>query len=157
MLGPASVWLAYSGRMELSDCLLCQDSGGLLLLQTPLWRLIRADDAVCPAFYRLIWQPHVAEFSDLPPEQRQRCMELVCRVEQRLRQDLAPTKINLASLGNVVPHLHWHVIARFDWDSHFPNPVWGEARRSADAARLAALRSRLPALDQRLVEALQGC
>ena len=44
---------------------------------------------------------------------------------------VAPTKINLASLGNLVPHLHWHIVARFDWDSHFPQPVWGAAQRVA--------------------------
>jgi diadenosine tetraphosphate (Ap4A) HIT family hydrolase len=38
---------------------------------------------------------------------------------------MQPDKINLASLGNVVPHLHWHVIPRFVDDPHFPNPVWG--------------------------------
>ena len=51
-------------------------------------------------------------------------MGVVAQVEQALRQHLQRTKINLAALGNLVPHLHWHVIARFDWDSHFPAPVW---------------------------------
>jgi diadenosine tetraphosphate (Ap4A) HIT family hydrolase len=60
-------------------------------------------------------------------------MRIVFAVEDALRALISPHKINLASLGNVVPHLHWHVIPRFESDSHFPNPVWGEAkRRSAD-------------------------
>ena len=54
-------------------------------------------------------------------------MGAVSSVERVLRDALAPTKINLASLGNVVPHLHWHVIARFDWDSHFPRTRVGRA------------------------------
>ena len=41
-----------------------------------------------------------------------------------MRQVLNPTKINLASLGNMTPHLHWHVIPRFADDVNFPNPVW---------------------------------
>jgi len=45
---------------------------------------------------------------------------------------MQPTKINLASLGNVVPHLHWHVIPRWADDTHFPDPIWAPARR-ADA------------------------
>ena len=137
-----------------TDCPLCRDDGGLLIAQTPLWRVIRADEAAFPAFYRLIWRAHVAEFSDLDAAARLACMDAVHRIETVLRQDLAPTKINLASLGNVVPHLHWHVIARFDWDSHYPNPVWGSAQRPADEARLAALRQRLPALDAAIAAAV---
>ena len=65
----------------------------------------------------------MAEFSDLSAAQRQHCMEAVALVEQVLRQQLQPTKINLATLGNVVPHLHWHIIDRYAWDSHFHAPV----------------------------------
>lgn len=113
-----------------TPCPLCQDSGGLLIAQTSSWRVVRVTDTPAfPAFYRLIWNRHVAEFSDLGPAERQDCMEAVARIEQLLRQRLQPSKINLASLGNVVPHLHWHVIARFEDDSHFPNPIWGQALR----------------------------
>ena len=48
-----------------------------------------------------------------------------------MRRVLRPAKINLASLGNVVPHLHWHVIARFADDACFPAPIWAPARREA--------------------------
>jgi len=78
------------------------------------------------------------------------CMEAVTLVEQALRQHLAPTKVNIAALGNMVPHLHWHVIARFDWDSHFPAPVWAAAQRPSPAAQEAALRALLPALEAQL-------
>jgi diadenosine tetraphosphate (Ap4A) HIT family hydrolase len=60
---------------------------------------------------------------------------------------LAPTKINLATLGNVVPHLHWHVIARFDWDSHFPNPIWGAAVRVVSPPAVDRLPVALEQLD----------
>jgi diadenosine tetraphosphate (Ap4A) HIT family hydrolase len=56
-------------------------------------------------------------------------MDRVFQVERFLRDTLAPEKINLASLGNIVPHLHWHVIPRFTDDPHFPQPVWGGAVR----------------------------
>ncbi|MDI4633973.1 HIT family protein [Pelomonas sp. V22] len=138
-----------------SDCPLCRDAGGLLVLQTPKWRVIRStDDANFPAFYRLIWQAHVAEFSDLSAADRSLCMEAVVRIEQVLREALRPTKINLATLGNVVPHLHWHVIARFDWDSHFPNPVWGAARREVEGRAEAMLALPLADLDRRVALAL---
>ncbi|MBB2484294.1 HIT family protein [Mitsuaria sp. WAJ17] len=145
-----------SANAPLPDCPLCREPGGIPVFQAPQWRLIRAEDANFPAFYRLVWQAHVAEFSDLGPDQRQACMEAVCAVEQVLREGLRPTKINVASLGNVVPHLHWHVIARFDWDSHFPNPVWGAALRELPDAAVQRLPLSLQALDQRMSERLQG-
>ena len=49
--------------------------------------------------------------------------------EQALRELMQPAKINLASFGNMVPHLHWHVIARFADDRHFPGSIWCEPRR----------------------------
>ncbi len=62
-------------------------------------RVIRAQEAGFPAFYRVIWTAHVAEFSDLSAADRAHCMEAVTLVEQALREHLAPTKINLASAG----------------------------------------------------------
>ena len=137
------------------NCPLCEEAGGLLVVQAPLWRVVRVEDAPAfPAFYRLIWQTHVAEFSDLDADERALCMEVVTRIERVLRDALQPTKINLATLGNVVPHLHWHVVARFDWDSHFPNPIWGEARREVDGGALARLAVTTLELDRQVQSAL---
>ena len=61
-----------------------------------------------------------------------------------LREQLTPAKINVASLGNMVPHVHWHVIARFAWDSHFPAPVWAAAQRKTDEQQCAAVSALLP-------------
>ena len=113
-------------------CPLCDGDGGLVVARTPHVRGVRVlDEPSHPAFYRLIWNTHVAEFSDLSDTDRHACMDAVTEIERALRSLLAPTKVNLASLGNVVPHLHWHVIARFDGDSHFPAPIWAAARREA--------------------------
>jgi diadenosine tetraphosphate (Ap4A) HIT family hydrolase len=90
----------------------------------------------------------VAELSDLSPTDRHHCMDTVVQVEQAIRSHLCPDKVNLAALGNQVPHLHWHVIARFGWDSRFPAPVWAAEVRTAPLERLQALESALPALDQ---------
>ena len=60
---------------------------------------------------------------------RAHLMTVVWAVEAALRQVLDPVKINLASLGNQVPHLHWHVIPRFEDDAHFPDAVWAPPRR----------------------------
>ena len=82
-------------------------------------------------------------------------MDVVCALEQVLITALQPTKINLAALGNVVPHLHWHVIARFEADSHFPQPVWGAPQREqANPERLLAID--LSELDARVKAALQS-
>ena len=140
------------------DCVLCREDGGRIVWQGRQWRLVHADEAAnapFPAFYRLIWNRHVAEWSDLSVSERQQGMEAVTLVEQLLREHLRPTKINMATLGNVVPHLHWHVIARFDWDSHFPGPVWGGVQRPSPGARVAAVRAQLSALEQALAARLQ--
>jgi diadenosine tetraphosphate (Ap4A) HIT family hydrolase len=102
-------------------------------------RIVQTSEAGFPAFYRVVWNAHVAEFSDLPDDARAECMNAVVEVEKVLRAELQPTKVNIAALGNVVPHLHWHVIARFDWDSHFPAPVWSAPQRAVDLAKLAAV------------------
>ncbi len=133
--------------MSKTGCPLCDADGGTPIHRAAQWRVIRADDPAFPAFYRVVWNAHVAEFSDLCAADRVECMDVVALVEQVLRDQLQPTKINLAALGNQVPHLHWHVIARFAADSHFPDPVWSARHRAADPAALELLRQRLPALD----------
>jgi diadenosine tetraphosphate (Ap4A) HIT family hydrolase len=123
-------------------CPLCETDGGLLVFRNETLRIIQASEVGFPAFYRVVWNRHVAEFSDLLAAERDTCMSAVVAVEQVLRAELQPTKINLAALGNMVPHLHWHVIARFEWDSHFPAPVWSAPQRPVDEGRVAAIASR---------------
>lgn len=120
-------------------CVLCETDGGTLVFRNERLRVIHCAEAGFPAFYRVVWNAHAAEFSDLPAGARADCMNAVVVVEQALRGQLQPAKINLAALGNLVPHLHWHVIARFGWDSHFPAPVWAAAQREAPADKLAAV------------------
>jgi diadenosine tetraphosphate (Ap4A) HIT family hydrolase len=108
--------------------------------------VILVDDPDYPGFARVIWNDHVKEMSDLNPSERLLLNDAVYRVELALREVLAPAKVNVASLGNVVPHLHWHVIPRFADDAHFPNPVWGARMREPDEQTLAPRRARLPQL-----------
>lgn len=140
--------------MNTDACPLCETDGGLLVFRNGLLRVIQAHEAGFPAFYRVVWSQHVAEFSDLLPAERETCMNAVAVVEQVLRAQLQPTKINLAALGNMVPHLHWHVIARFDWDSHFPVPVWGGPQRPLDMEKLAQLEARCPDVNRMMAQAL---
>jgi diadenosine tetraphosphate (Ap4A) HIT family hydrolase len=141
---------------RVAGCELCEDPGGLPVWADAHWRVVRVDDATFPAFYRVVSVPHVAEFSDLAEADRTRCMTLVAGVEQVLRRELAPAKVNLASLGNVVPHLHWHVIARFHWDSHFPQPIWAPAQRAVEPGAAGRLARPMDALDAAVRTAVAG-
>jgi diadenosine tetraphosphate (Ap4A) HIT family hydrolase len=69
--------------------------------------------------------------TDLDHGDRAHLMDAVFATEHALRDLLKPDKMNIATLGNQVPHLHWHVIPRFAGDSHFPNPVWSAPVREA--------------------------
>jgi diadenosine tetraphosphate (Ap4A) HIT family hydrolase len=135
-------------------CVLCQEAGGLPVWQGAQARVIRAQEVGFPAFYRVIWTAHAAELSDLSDADRNTCMALVTELERVVRAHLAPTKINLAALGNMVAHLHWHVIARYDWDSHFPASVWANPLRERDLAREAQLQQELAACDAAIAKAL---
>ena len=128
-------------------CELCASPGGMPVWSEPGWRLVRVEDAAFPGFYRLIRDRHLAEFSQLAAEDRRRCVDLLAWAEGLVIGHLRPTKVNLASLGNAVPHLHWHVVARFDWDSHFPGSVWAQAQRVPPAERMAEVVARRPALE----------
>ena len=110
-------------------CELCKKTGGDLVWQNDLCRVVLAEEEDYPGFCRVILNRHVSEMTDLDEAARMSLMKVVFGVEKALRTALSPDKINLASLGNVTPHLHWHVIPRFASDRHFPNAVWGKALR----------------------------
>ena len=114
-------------------CELCDRTGGELLWQGDRLRIVHVDEPGYPGFCRVIWQAHVKEMTDLSEDERMHLMEVVFAVEAVLREQLEPAKINLASLGNAVPHLHWHVIARYPDDPHFPQPIWAAAPRKTNA------------------------
>jgi diadenosine tetraphosphate (Ap4A) HIT family hydrolase len=126
-------------------CPLCLGVGGALVWQGSGHRVILVDEPDHPGFCRVVWDAHVAEMTELAAVDAQRLMATVFTVERVLRDQLQPDKINLASLGNVVPHLHWHVIPRWIDDSRFPDPVWAPPRRALPPRRidLAALSTAL--------------
>ncbi|MFZ0106240.1 MAG: HIT family protein [Thiobacillus sp.] len=137
--------------MTPSPCPLCQTDGGSVLWRDALCRVVRADEPDYPGFLRVILNAHVREMTDLPVVEREALMRIVFACEAALREVLAPDKVNLASLGNVVPHLHWHVIPRFGDDPHFPNPVWGMRQRDRARAVQPDLDARLAAAINRLL------
>lgn len=131
-------------------CELCHGAGGRLVWQNDLARVVAVDEPGLPGFLRVVAGRHVREMTDLAPEEATRLLALVLAVERHLRNAMQPDKVNLASLGNVTPHVHWHVIPRWQDDRHFPGPVWAPARHdhpvpSARAAAARAMESSLPA------------
>lgn len=107
-----------------------------MLWQDDFCRVIRvggAEGTAFPGFCRIVWKAHVREMTDLSSVDRGHLLEVVTATEAAVRAVVQPDKINLASLGNVVPHLHWHVIPRWTDDSHFPAPIWAAAQRAVPA------------------------
>ena len=118
------------------SCELCTTPGGTVLWEDPRCRVVQADEPGYPGFCRVIWKSHVREMTDLSLADRLHCMNVVFAVERAMRDALSPAKINLASLGNFVAHVHWHVIPRFTDDPHFPQPVWATRQRDNRTAPL---------------------
>jgi diadenosine tetraphosphate (Ap4A) HIT family hydrolase len=139
------------------SCEFCRESGGRVLWEDTLCRVVQAPEPAYPGFTRVILQRHVREVTDLPRAERERLMRVVFAVEEAVREAMLPDKMNLASLGNVTPHVHWHVIPRFSDDRHFPAPVWAEPRRAAPhrPERTARAQVLADSLTRRLDEALR--
>lgn len=113
------------------SCEFCDTPGGPVVWQNGLCRVVRVDDPDYPGFCRVILKRHAREMSDLEAAERDGLMAVVFAVEQAIREAMGADKMNLASLGNMTPHVHWHVIPRFREDRHFPGPVWAQPRREA--------------------------
>ncbi|AMP03134.1 HIT family protein [Collimonas pratensis] len=138
--------------MHAADCELCNGDGGEVLHRAEKFRVVLVEDAQYPGFCRVIWNDHMKEMTDLPVVDRSTLMAAVCKVESIVRAVMQPEKINLASLGNMTPHLHWHVIPRYADDAHFPSPVWAEAQRQPSPATLAQRQALLGALRSAISE-----
>lgn len=141
--------------MNALPCLLCQVPRDQIIWEDEYMYVVHVHDELFPAFFRVIWRAHIAEMSDLERTQQNYLMDTVFAVEKGLRALLNPTKINLASLGNQVPHLHWHIIARFAWDSHFPDPIWSSSKRHIDIDRLIEVRQQARQLGKMLPQLLK--
>ena len=112
-------------------CPLCKTDGQDILFSNQLLRVVWVGDNSFPGFCRVVANEHITEMIDLSAAQQQDFMQVVFAVAHAQRQHLNPDKINLASLGNQVPHLHWHVIPRWETDSHYPNSIWSDKLRNS--------------------------
>ena len=141
-------------------CPLCTDRAKSEIWRNGNFYLIDAEDPAFPCFLRVVSCRHVPEMSSLTSEERTELWGILNVVEEEIIKALRPHKVNLAQFGNMVPHLHWHVIARWQDDSHFPECPWGPVQRDVPADVQAERRRMTEALKPVLREALEqrfGC
>ena len=125
----------------MTNCVLCKEEltpeEGQLIWRGDDCRVILVNDPDLPGFCRVIWNRHIAEMTDLTYGEREHLMALVFAVEEAVRHVMHPHKVNIAALGNMVPHLHWHVIPRFKDDAFFPGSIWATRSQQTPASVLS--------------------
>ncbi|HJI93452.1 MAG TPA: HIT family protein [Sutterellaceae bacterium] len=122
------------------DCVLCHPQKENVVWKNKELRVIQVDDPLFPGYFRVIWNKHIAEMSDLTDDERQLLEKVLLTVEKVVREQMQPEKINWAQFGNMVPHLHWHIIARYRDDSHFPESIWGSKQREVAEEKVQQLK-----------------
>jgi diadenosine tetraphosphate (Ap4A) HIT family hydrolase len=118
--------------IEENNCLLCLPSRYPLIWSNSDFRVVLINDHSYPGYCRVESIAHVKEMTDLSDARRHEFMRIVFMVEEALRSHLVPEKINLATLGNITPHLHWHIIPRYKYDNHFPESIWSNPKRAIE-------------------------
>ncbi|MBU1927396.1 HIT family protein [bacterium] len=91
---------------------------------------IEKEDAQIP-WLKIFTQEPFKELGDMPKELRVKLWETYDIVEEEMKRFYNPKKINMASFANILPRVHIHIMARFEDDTHFPNPMWGEKLRES--------------------------
>jgi len=95
------------------------------LARWPLSLVLLMNERRWPWLILVPRRPGLRDIDDLPPADRTVLIEETARASRALKDTVRPAKINVAALGNLVPQLHLHVIARFTDDPAWPRPVWG--------------------------------
>ena len=80
---------------------------------------------------KIFTQKPYKEMNEVPKETRDEIYYLLNIIEKEMLFYYNPKKINIASFGNYMPHVHWHIMARFEEDSYYPEPMWGRKQREA--------------------------
>lgn len=124
------------------DCVLCHPQKENVVWKNKELRVIQVDDPLFPGYFRVIWNKHIAEMSDLTDDERKLLEKVLLTVEKVVREQMQPDKINWAQFGNMVPHLHWHIIARYRDDSHFPESIWGLKQREVAEEKVQQLKTK---------------
>ena len=134
----------------MENCTLCKSDikpeVGQLIWRGDDCRVVLVNDPDLPGFCRVIWNRHVAEMTDLTFGEREHMMTLVFAVEEAIRHVMHPDKVNVAALGNMVPHLHWHVIPRYKDDAFYPGSAWSKRVQETSEAVLLERKARAASL-----------
>ena len=118
----------------------------VLVFKLPLCRVLLVKDYRFPWLILVPEREFVREIYELSPADRVELVEEIAQASEVLRQLFQPDKLNVGALGNVVPQLHVHVVARFATDPAWPGPVWGSGAAEPYAdAELEEIRGRLAA------------
>ena len=109
---------------KVEGCAHCAGVNEDRLWEGDLFRIVLVHNSGFEGWCRVVLHEHVAELTDLDVDQRQAVLAAVIALEEALRAELQPTKMNIAALATGMPHLHFHLIPRFSDDPTFPEPVW---------------------------------
>jgi len=113
----------------LSDCELCLTATLPILWQNNRFRVILVNNQNIKGYLRLELIEHVKEIHHLTPAIQSEMYKIMNIIENIVTDVYSPDKINLASLGNKIPHIHWHIIPRFTNDNFFPQSIWSKPVR----------------------------
>ncbi|MSN25062.1 MAG: HIT domain-containing protein [Geobacter sp.] len=116
----------------MNNCPMCQrwnDDADLRIIEMPHSYAVLNRDQFFPGYTLLFTKEHVTELFHLDPSVRSALMEEVSRVAEALYDTFSPAKINYELLGNMVPHIHWHIVPRFASEALWPRPIWAETHK----------------------------
>ena len=123
-------------------CVMCErygrSGGELHIADLALSRVFLHEDQFFPGYALLVLRRHVTELYDLPVSERATLMEEVSRVAQALARVFRPVKMNYELLGNLVPHIHWHLVPRLATDPAVRSPIWTVEHQAVRLAPAAA-------------------
>ena len=113
----------------MTECPMCSrwdDDSDLRIIELPHSYVILNRDQYFPGYTLLFTKNHITELFHLNQDVRSALMEEVSLVAQALYRTYTPAKINYELLGNMVPHIHWHIVPRFASEVLWPRPIWSE-------------------------------
>ncbi len=95
------------------------------------WIYIEKEAAEIP-WLKIFTYQDAREMTDCDTQTQREIFRVLLLLEQAMIRYFKPDKINIASFANYLPKVHWHIMARYQTDSYFPEPVWGEKQREAN-------------------------
>lgn len=94
--------------------------------QFPLSHILMMNDSQYPWFILVPQRADIKEIYQLDQDDRQQLMVESCLLAEKLVEIYSPDKLNIAAIGNLVPQLHIHHVARYQSDKAWPGPIWGK-------------------------------